>query len=203
MGSMTKTDNANLELKVELRRRVLKAARFRRPLRVLDLYAGEGKIWRHLRAEFKLAGYTPCDIRPRMAGTLKANVTPLFVEAIASGHYNVIDIDTYGEPWATWAAVAHRIHQRAAIFLTHGVVGMGQTSHMALEAMGIPHAWKIPVKPHIARFAARFFIVPEFVKLRIESAWRAEAGNATYYGLVVSPLDKAKPPALSSAENNG
>lgn len=200
MGTMTKTDNANLDLKVELRRRVLKGARFRRPLRVLDLYAGEGKIWRQLRAEFPLGGYMPCDIRPRMAGTVKVNVTPIFVEAIAAGRYNVIDIDTYGEPWATWAAVAHRLRHRTAIFLTHGVVGMGQTSHLALEAMGIPHTWKIPVKPHIARFAARFFIVPQFGRVQVESAWTAEAGNATYYGLIVSPLDRSKALALHSQE---
>jgi len=43
MGTITKTDNANLALKVELRRRVLCYACFR-ALRVLDLYAGEGKI---------------------------------------------------------------------------------------------------------------------------------------------------------------
>lgn len=191
MGTMTKTDNANLALKVELRRRVLRYARFR-ALRVLDLYAGEGKIWRQLRAEFPMAGYTPCDIRPRMPGTVKANVTPIFVEAIAGGHYNVVDIDTYAEPWETWAAVAHRIHQKTVVFMTHGVVGMGQTSHLALEAMGIPLSWKIPVKPHIARFAARFFIVPRFQRVRVDAAWQAEAGNATYYGLLVFPLAKSK-----------
>ena len=184
---MSKTHIANLALKVELRRRVLRYARFR-ALRVLDLYAGEGKIWGELRSEFPTAEYMPCDIRPRMPGTVKANVTPLFVEAVASAQYNVVDIDTYGEPWATWTGIAKRVRRRTAVFLTHGVVGMGQTSHLALEAMGIPSNWKVPVKPHVARFAARFFIVPEFQQVRVEAAWHAEAGNASYYGLLVKPL---------------
>lgn len=194
MGSISKTD---LQLKLELRRRVLRYARFR-SLRVLDLYAGEGHIWRALRDEFPMAGYFPCDIRPRQPGSLKANVTPLFVESIASADFNVVDIDTYGEPWASWSAVAKRIRRRTAVFLTHGVVGMGQTSHLALQTMGIPTSWKIPLKPHIARFAARFFIVPELYNARLIAAWHADAGNATYYGLLVNPIDKSKRPSLES-----
>lgn len=183
---MIKTNNSNLSLKVDLRRQVLKAGQFK-TLRVLDLFAGKGEIWAQLRQEFKVESYMPCDVRPQMPGTLKANVTPLFVEAIASDKINVVDVDTYGEPWEIWASVANRIRQPAAVFLTHGVVAMGQTSHYALESMGIPREWKVPVKPQLSQFAARFFIIPEFHQLRLERAWSASAGHATHYGLLVTP----------------
>ncbi len=180
---MTKTNNSNLALKVDLRRTVLKAGGFKK-LRVLDLFAGGGEIWSALRQEFKIETYMPCDVKPQMPGTLRANVTPLFVEAIAGGNFNVIDIDTYGEPWEIWAAVARRIAQPAAVFLTQGIVGMGQTSHFALEAMGIPKTWKIPVKPQVSHFAVRYFITPRVGQLEIRRAWQAGAGNATYFGLL-------------------
>lgn len=181
---MIKTNNSNLNLKVDLRRTVLKPAGLKR-LRVLDLFAGGGEIWNRLRKEFRIESYMPCDIKPQMPGTLKANVTPLFVEAVAGDNINVVDVDTYGEPWEIWASVANRIRQPAAIYLTHGVVGMGQTSHFALEVMGIPHSWKVPVKPDLAHFAAHFFIIPEFQQLRIDRAWTASSGDAAYYGLLV------------------
>jgi hypothetical protein len=57
---MTKTNNTNLGLKVELRRRVLKAPGFK-SLRVLHLFAGRGEIWTALRQEFKVESYMPCD----------------------------------------------------------------------------------------------------------------------------------------------
>lgn len=186
MGTMRKTNNSNLELKVDLRRTVLKAAGFK-DLRILNLYAGGGEIWTPLRSEFHFASYMPCDLKPQMPGTLKANVTPLFVEAIAGGNFNVVDIDTYGEPWEIWASVAKRIKYRTAIFLTHGVVGMGQTSKFALAAMGIPAWWGVTVNPHVARFAVRFFIVPDFQGVQVLQAWSCESGNGSYFGLLARP----------------
>jgi hypothetical protein len=188
---MRKTNNSNLTLKIELRRTVLRAAGFP-SLRILDLFAGGGEIWNPLCREFKTAAYMPCDVKPQMPGTLKANVTPLFVEALAGGNFNVVDIDTYGEPWEIWAAVASRLRRPAAIFLTHRVVGMGQTSHFALETMGIPRRWPVPVKPQLARFAGCYFLIPSFAGLEVRRAWNAQAGNAAYFGLLAAPReDKA------------
>jgi hypothetical protein len=131
-----------------------------------------------------------------MPGTLKANVTPLFVEAIAGGDINVVDIDTYGEPLEIWASVARRIQQPAAIFLTQGIVAMGQASHFALAAMGIPPDWKIPIKPRVAEFAVAYFIIPHFQEVEIRRARAAKAGNASHFALLIEPW-KTERPAIS------
>jgi hypothetical protein len=183
---MTKTNNTNLALKLELRRTVLKAAGFKK-LRVLDLFAGGGEIWMPLRQEFKIESYMPCDVKPQMPGTLKANVTPLFIEAIAGAKINVVDVDGSGEPWEIWGAVARRITRPAAVFL--GMKIHASLSDFARAAMGIPQAWILPPSPELGRLAARFFIRPEFQGIKIASAWQIHLGAATNYGLLVHPAD--------------
>ena len=181
---MIKTNNSNLALKIELRRTVLKASGFKK-LRVLDLFAGGGEIWRELRKEFKVESYLPCDMKPQMPGTLRANVTPLFVEAIAGGNINVVDIDTYGEPWEIWSAVARRIQQPAAVFLTQGA--RAELSDFARTAMGIPAAWAFPPISELAPFSRQFFIVPHFGRIHIDRGWRIHLPIATCFGLLVQP----------------
>jgi len=67
---MTKTNNTNLALKLDLRRTVLKASGLKK-LRVLDLFAGGGEIWAALRQEFKVETYLPCDLDPETPGALR------------------------------------------------------------------------------------------------------------------------------------
>ncbi len=106
MGNQAKTDNRSLALKVELRRRALARAGLA-SARVLDLFAGEGHVWREMRKHVNITSYAPCDREPRLPGCVKGEAERL-VLAFDLSRFDVIDIDTYGEPWACWLSAARR-----------------------------------------------------------------------------------------------
>ena len=133
-------DNHSLADKVRLREIVCRE--LGEPLKVLDLFAGEGWIWKRLRRSLEISTYTPVDIRPRQPGTIRMDVTGRSVVAFNPDCFNVIDIDTYGDPWEIWDALRRRLTRRSAVFITHGMVGRGEGSlSLFLRAQaGIPHA---------------------------------------------------------------
>jgi hypothetical protein len=180
---MIKTNNSNLALKLDLRRTVLKASGLKR-LRVLDLFAGGGEIWAALRQEFKVESYLPCELKANGAGA-EPDSPPLFLEAIGSQALNVIDIDTATEPWEIWAAVARRIQQPAAVFLS--APARGPLSKFARQVLGIPDSWSLTSAAELAQFASRFFLVPRFDGIEIQSARRVTLGPSVNYGLLVRP----------------
>lgn len=111
------------------------------PLRVLDLFAGEGHIWTELRRQprydqdiafedqprpLQVEKYTPVDRVQRQPGQLRFKITPRLIAALDEKdglkRYNVIDVDTYGEPWEIWQVLLFHIKQPTAIFLTRGKV---------------------------------------------------------------------------------
>src|SRR5437762_960995 len=106
----TKTDNRSLELKLKIRRWTLGLAKLE-GLRILDLCAGEGRIWKAMRQHAEVLAYTPCDRAPRAPGTIRGDATdPRFLAAFDYSKFNVIDVDTYGEPWDTWGFQIGRAH---------------------------------------------------------------------------------------------
>jgi hypothetical protein len=181
---MTKTNNSNLQLKLDLRRTVLKAGGLKK-LRVLDLFAGGGEIWAALRQEFKVESYIPCEFKA--SNSSEANSPPLFLEAIGSQNLNVIDIETAAEPWEIWAAAARRIQQPAAVFLS--APARGALSKFARAVLGIPDSWPLTSAAELAQFASRFFLVPRFDGIEITSARRLSLGPSINYGLLVKPLE--------------
>jgi hypothetical protein len=188
--TVVKTDNASLALKLELRRWVITRAGLT-TLRILDLCAGEGHIWRNMRQEYEVASYTPCDRKPRMAGVIKGEAA-ILAGTFDLARFNVIDVDTYGEPWECWLKISSRIRQTTAVFLTHGVVagrGGSTTSAVALRACGIPDGWSVPRKPELARFAASYCLARGCESLKINHSGRVDLPNVTYWGLVVSPKE--------------
>src|ERR1019366_2086972 len=103
-----KTDNRSLADKQELRRRVIQEAQLE-PLRVLDLFAGEGQVWNSLRKQLNVQSYTPVDKDARQEGQIRIKITPRVIQALDLTRYNCIDVDTYGEPWTIWSEILPRI----------------------------------------------------------------------------------------------
>ena len=188
MSQQTKTDNRRLDLKILIRNKVLQEAGLAE-LRVLDLCAGEGAVWRAMKKTVKIADYVPVDISPRLPGTLQGDVMDdRFLSAFDLSQFTVIDIDTYGEPWKPWRHVFERLQKKTAVFLTHGAVsspGGANISDFAREAMGIPKSWDVPMKRELALFAARYLLLGgEGAVCSISKGWKVSLENVTYYGLI-------------------
>lgn len=87
----TKTDNASIKSKIELRRR----ATTRLPaLRVLDLYAGNNLLW----STFKKEKYFGVDIEKGKGCNLPAD-SKRIIGSLDLSQFNVIDCDSYGIPF--------------------------------------------------------------------------------------------------------
>ena len=183
MAKQKKTDNKSLNLKVALRARVIREAGLGE-LRVLDLCAGAGHIWREMGKAHKIIAYVPVDQKPRMPGTIKGALSNRLLAAFDMAGFNVVDVDTYGEPWLAWLNLSVRITGRTVFFLTHGITGMmgTNTSKLARSILGIPPDWDIPKKPEISALAARYALRAGGAE--IVKGWKVELPNVTYYGLI-------------------
>ena len=185
-----RTDNRSLRLKVELRKRIIDRAGFPE-FRVLDLFAGEGLIWKEIRRHRKLKTYTPVDKEPRMKGTIKALIDGRFLQSFDMTRYNVVDVDTYGEPWLVWTTLFHKIQHKTIFFLTHGAVSGragANISKLGREILGIPLEWPIPQKKELAILADRYVLFKRNKTSEILSALMSSVGNVTYYGLICRPI---------------
>jgi hypothetical protein len=182
-----KTDNHSLRQKIELRREV--CTLLGQPLKVLDLFAGEGRVWWKMKDFFQIESYTPVDQKPRMAGTIKMTVTPRTIHAFDFSQHNVVDVDTYGEPWEVWGELARMISGETAVFLTHGHVSRSSTmiSKFLRTASGIPIEWDIPKDTSLARRLGRDFLLLTLQSFRVNKALYIEHARVTYYGLLLAP----------------
>ena len=114
---MTKTDNDNLEAKLELRRHFMRTYHADGLARVFDCCQGSGTIWGRLRREFTVARYWGAD-QKRRAGRLKIDSARV-LEAPGWSD-DVLDVDTYGAPWRHWWAILEHGRGPLTVFLTVG-----------------------------------------------------------------------------------
>jgi hypothetical protein len=184
-----KTDNRNLRQKVDLRSAL--CGELAEPLRVLDLYSGEGRIWTAMRQLFQVVSYTPVDEKPRQPGTIKMKVDARTVKAFKIENFNVLDIDSYGEPWGIFEAVLPQIVKPTAVFLTYGMGNMGPRvrniviSKFLRQACGIPPDWDIPADKNLARFLSRLYLHRKLAG-RKARCLSVENENVGYYGVLIS-----------------
>lgn len=189
MGSGKKTDNKSLELKCALRRRLIRDAGLT-DLRVLDLCAGAGNIWRDMARTHKISHYVPVDQEPRMPRTIKAAIPDRLLSAFDMSAFNAVDVDTYGEPSAAWLNTFPRIQNLTAFFHTHGMVsGMGRCkiSTMARKFLGIPLEWNIPRKRDLALMVPGHALTRPADGVEIVRGWKINLPNVGYCGLICGP----------------
>ena len=111
-----KTDNSNLESKLELRRYFLQKYP---PISVLDCCQGSCILWNVLRKEFAPRVYFPVDVKPKK-GRIKMDSARIL--AASGWSYDCIDVDTYGEPWVHWKHIVEYGRGAISVFLTYGTV---------------------------------------------------------------------------------
>jgi hypothetical protein len=182
------TDHRSLALKLQIRRWALEHFP-ELDLRVWDLCAGEGKIWRALRAERTVAAYTPCDLQPRMPATIKGDATaPAFLDAFDLSRFNVIDLDFYGNPFDSLLHLAPKIRRMTAVFLTHRYTsaraGVNISTRMR-DVLDIPRDWPIPQQPELVRYAAGYCLNAVAQTCVVHQAGKVSLKNVDYYALVV------------------
>lgn len=90
---MKKTDNANIGEKVALRRMAVERLE-RKPLNVLDLYAGENVLWNHFKTDYY---YGVEAIKGKGRNQFYGDCRKL-VPHLDLGKFNLIDCDAYGSP---------------------------------------------------------------------------------------------------------
>lgn len=148
-----KTDNHNLEAKLELRRYFLRGYHLSEPPNVFDACAGDGVIWRKLREEFAIGPYLAADRKAGAGVQINDSARLLGCEGWT---FDVIDVDTYGVPWKHWFALLHNGIKAMTVFLTIGRVTVGGISPQAdgdtLRVLGLApiiakikaSGWKMP-----------------------------------------------------------
>jgi hypothetical protein len=199
-----KTDNHSLEDKLRLRREVVELAGFDK-LQVLDLFAGEGNIWKALRKQprkpdgppaLNVTKYTPVDAAQRQPGQIRFKITPRLIASLDTDgglqRYNVIDVDCYGDPWDIWQAILFRIKKTTCVFMTRGKVTYGAgrmpISNLAKQVMGIPKEWNVPGKIELLDYADRCQLLQKCPTACIVDGLEIKLSRVDYYGVVVSPL---------------
>lgn len=134
---MKKSDNTNLNAKLELRRLCLQRYHAGTVPAVLDCCCAEQQLWSVLRNEFEVK-YLGVD-KEKKKNQLVMQSERLLQLPI---NYDVIDIDTYGQPWKHWRAMLPNLTKPVTVFLTigqirfNGIGAVGSEDPWVFEAMG-------------------------------------------------------------------
>ena len=127
-----KTDNSHLEEKILLRHGNLPPTD---PLRVLDLFSGNGLLWDEIRRRTgRRLQVLRIDKKTNRRGTYLIGDNQKFMLNVSS--LDVIDLDAYGVPFAQLSRVLSTARPNTRVFLTSIQTGMGQLPHGLLIDLG-------------------------------------------------------------------
>lgn len=192
-----KIDNSQLEAKLELRRHFLRRFHEAAPPTVLDCCAGHGVLWAALREEFQIGPYLGLDLDQKKKGQLRVDSRRFL--AAGDVEHDVIDIDTYGQPWGHWSALLPHLVQPATVFLTIGQLVRGTVGSLqkkALDALGLGGITRLPKGFHtkLAEIAVSHCLTRSYdYGIVIEYAAEVESHNRNvrYIGVRLTPEKKA------------
>lgn len=140
-------DNQHLAEKLAVRRHFLD--KYPSPdgtFRVIDCCAGERQeIWTKLRTEYSVQ-YLGLDKKAVGGGILKVDAARWLTQT--EWQADVVDIDTYGEPWAIFESALENFAGRdLTMFLTCGNVpinsAIGRMSAVVKRRLDLPEGWDI------------------------------------------------------------
>lgn len=183
------TENSNLPLKLSLRQKLLDISGFEE-YKVIDCCTAKGMIWNNLKKKYKVTSYLPFDTNPQLPGTIRMDSIKA-LNQIDIAKYNVIDIDTFGEPWKHYEIALNKLKSDTIIYLTIGInkVCGGSISNKAKEMMGIPLDWHIPMNDKLAKKHISFLLTMGCENCKITNVYKAELPNVTYYGILYRKRD--------------
>lgn len=188
MKKQAKTDNYYLEPKLLLRRHFLqKYFAGKDAIKVMDCCAGDRVIWSNLMTEFPNVEYVGFDVKPDKSKTFKIDSSRILEQPSS---YDVVDIDTYGEPWQHYFNLLKNNKTKdIVVFLTIGLVKItgGACSNLAKEYVFGDLSNKIPntiAAPYIFRNAQILLAKAIDVQYVIDEAQEAfPQNNARYIGV--------------------
>lgn len=121
-----KTDNASHSGKMSLRLHFLRKYH-EDNARVFDCCQGAGLVWLSVRKEFQVKSYFGVDLKAK-SGRIAIDSIKVLQQGVDA---NVIDVDTYGEPWTHWLELLKHIKEPTTVYLTMGSVSKLAMSHVA------------------------------------------------------------------------
>lgn len=121
-----RTDNASQTSKLALRLHFLRRYHTT-DSRVFDCCQGAGLIWKGVRAEFPVTSYFGVDLKAK-PGRIVIDSVKVLKQGVSA---NVIDVDTYGEPWTHWLELLPHVKEPTSVFLTCGSINPLSMSHVA------------------------------------------------------------------------
>lgn len=136
--SAPKTDNKHLDVKIAIREKLLNKSE---KYHVFDSCAGESTIWDAMKRKGYSFGYCGIDKVGR-GGNIRGD-SMRYAKAVSE--FNVVDIDTYGEPFGHLEAFQQYLKPKTIVFLTWGFLSkaLGFISDKSLEFIGIPREWDL------------------------------------------------------------
>lgn len=189
---MAKRDYTNPPAKLKLRRHFIDRYHSGdEPANVFDAVAGDGGLWKELRKLPAVANYWGVDSAPK-TGRLKVDAVRVLSQP--GWRYNVVDIDTAGQPWKHWLALLPNVSRPTTVFMTLGRPHAGRPlSDIEREALGLEFpSLKLPAgftKAVIGRSLYPLLKRAEAFQLRlVETQIVRPPGGGTFVGVHLYPL---------------
>lgn len=188
----TKTDNHNAGAKLALRRYFLEKYHRSEHPSVLDCCQGSMLLWGTLRNEIQVSSYLGVDLKPK-PGRLK--VDSLRILKQENWDFDVIDVDTYGEPWNHYEAICKNITKPITVFLTISTIayaGGGNISKAMRRGLGVHHLENLPraICGKIGQKSIPIMLQSALSLCRVvECVEAVSTGNARYIGIRLEKHD--------------
>lgn len=185
MSETKQTDNADKEGKLALRLCFLREHHID-DARVFDCCQGSGLVWKAVRKKFTVKSYWGVDKK-----TKSGRVTIDSVRILNAGvSENVIDVDTYGEPWEHWLALLPHVKIPTTVFMTIGSVNPLSMSNVVKKVV-FGRSLKMPptLYAKLWDYAIETLLnAPHTHGLRVVDAREVESTNKTrHVGIHIVP----------------